>query len=338
MPKTAPNLYESIAAGRFLALEPVIDGNTVDFQGLRELAEGVNWCIRHLRPQMILDCPRSTVNEFLAISDQAVPANWTDRLVYRTPPFAAVQAAPLLDLRIWGEAAAATTGQCQIITSTATSAPLAMNNTGQYAEAQGTVGYNPAIVETIVLQMRRSAGTGETGIKSFSGWPQAGDNPLPIPGVDCLGYATPEPLATHMRRTLAERLATVLKTRRGCIISWSDDVQNLRKFQTTATYQVKWRLPVWFGPLTTNLRIYMNGAGNAGSYVKFWTETGGYASALTLNPVTTAAWNARTTWQTGLVPVTVGNGKAFEALSMELYAPSGTTVLSGICAWEEPIP
>ena len=111
------------------------------------------------------------------------------------------------------------------------------------------------------------------------------------------------------------------------------------------------RLPVRIGPLTTTLRVYVNGFGVAGHEVKFYVTYGATMDPnnayddLTFNtlmlPGAFTAATARTGFLTGTLSVKEKKHTSAAYLWMTIKAvgagAANQTVVSGISVWEEPV-
>jgi len=348
MAKTAPDTFKSIPDGKILPKEPIIEGNAAGAYGPADVVRNVNHVTRSLAPTVVMQYANDTAQAWLSeTSVGAVPGNL--RYVWRVPVFNDSDL-DTLQIRVASYTLpSGQTGNIRFSSSIANTDITVPYVAAPYPilsdSVRMDVSSNP--YETVSMYTTLSGTATQMRVKGITLWQARGGNPLTANGLDVEPYEDDEPLATYMYSQLKARTEQSNKERRGVATAWSTDIDDVtRSYYTIENDRASplVYLPVRYGPLTSKLRVHVNGYCDVGTNeVNFKFTRGKDApqifDELSLTLPASGAFDAQTSWVSGTVDVPQRNSIGTGFIEMEIYSPSAGNPLhlSGISIWEEPI-
>ena len=341
-------------------MEDVTDGT-----GLLEFVQGLNHVTRFLTPTVIMQWMQffQAVSApaglpYLSTSEQGTDTVMTRRLMYRIPIIRSLgsvagAAVDRLQFRVWAEALTATAGTLRIISGDGGSPfDTAITQNGDWTEYSVSVPYQSVgTFEEIEVHTAAGLAGDDIAVKSLTAWIEPGHSTLPAiteHGMDTAAWQDDQPLATHLHRTAAEKLETLLRKRVGVVCNYSDDYENLGRgdgsFTGTATETeglFMRQMQAKLGPFTRELRVHINGyyVGGVAGEVKVSTQSNDAGHTFTMPTKAAFDVDPTATWQTAVVSMT--NTEPLEPttdlVSVLIKSPNTIqTVIASICIWEEP--
>ena len=352
MAKTAPDTFTKIGAGNILPLEPVTEGGAANKRGVGDVVRNLNHVTRSLLPSVVYQWCNDNSKNWLEETAVAAAGSGALRYVYRVPVWNNADL-DTLQLRFAAYHVSGVAGSGSIRVQTGIGAGGATDIAVPYVAApfpivSGTVRMDvtAAAYDTVEVYTRLVSGVSSMRVKSVSMWQDRGPNPLVVDGKDVEPYEDDEPLATYMYKQLKDQTDANNAERRGVICNWSVDHANgSRSYyqceDTTVTLLVN--LPVRYGPLTSKLRIHINGwCDDVANDVTFSYRNANAPQEwdnVSFTLPTSGAYNAITSWVTDTIDVKQQYNIGTGLLEMTITSPSAGNPIyvTGISIWEEPI-
>lgn len=348
MARTAPDAFAGISDASLFPLEPILSGagGTAEWQSM---LLNSNHVYRKLNPVVVRQDEVSATADYVSSSQNSVSTNYETVHVWRIPVYPGL-AGQTLGGAVFGRVQGVGEQGNVRITTLGTPANSVLTFTSTTTERQSFTGLTvdtTGTYDAVTLEIKADAGD-ELRIINVDLWLEESGTPLAagddgngvFPQDDSDGAAD-KPLPTYRVRRIAQNLEKIAE-RPGVVMSLGDDLRLARSnFNTLGNLRVIERIPVWYGPKATKLRIHANGYCNdtVNTRLRVWTEQAQYSEALELTLPTNAAWTgAKTTsFVTGTVSLNQKPGLSSTWLYAEIEGngAGNEADLYSFCVWEE---